>query len=109
MSLLNRIIKFFDKIDCPALYILKTPRAGEEVDNGYGVEFDLPPYFVIFSGEIEDEKMTKLKKLYHFREKNNVEIQHFSIENVSSVDEFLKELYDMDRYKIVWQRKQEPQ
>lgn len=109
MSLLNRIRKIFEKIECPPLYILKTPRAGEEVDNGCGLDFDLPPYAVIFEGDIEedDNELKKLKKLYAFSNRNDIEIQHFDVKNLTSVEDFLKELHDLDGYEIIWDRKRE--
>ena len=61
------LIDFF-KSDSGTLFLLKTDRAGEEVDNGMGVDFDLKPYAVLtvnsdlknprgVRGEVSDEKI----------------------------------------------------
>lgn len=97
--MLNKIIKIFDDMWCPAIVILKTSRAGEVVDNGHGVERELPLYAVIHYGSLY--KNDKFIKYYEWEHENNISIMKFSEANCN-VDSLVQELYEMDGYEVVW-------
>jgi hypothetical protein len=90
--MIQKIINLFASINCPALFVLKTPRAGQEVDNGMGVDFDLAPYAVIHKGSILEEEQYKV--LYEFERNNNTDLQEFDSEGCN-------ELKEIDGYEIV--------
>ncbi len=98
-KLIDKIKEFFDSINCEALVVLKTPLAGKEVDNGCGVEFELPEYAVIHKGDLFHGK--KYSKLYRFEKENNTTITAFGIDNVKDKDKFIDELKEKDSYEVL--------
>jgi hypothetical protein len=54
-EIINKCIELFRAIPGASLQaILKTDRAGDTVDNGMGVEFDLKPYYVLYRLETRE-------------------------------------------------------
>ena len=49
--MINKLKEIFIKANYEPIVILQTTLAGEEVDNGMGVEFSLPEYIIIFNGD----------------------------------------------------------
>ena len=74
-ELTDKIKDFFSLIECRPLVILETPRAGEEVDNRCGVEFDLPRYAVIYLGKMP---LKKLKRFYEFQKNEKKLFMHLT-------------------------------
>ena len=99
---IRKIRRIFDKIGCPAIVILQTPRDGEEVDNGCGLEFELPEWAIINEGNYYDSP--NRGKLYDFERKHNIGMMHFDKDRCSSVDGMIAALYDHDAYEVVWRR-----
>lgn len=108
-DLTDKIKELFDSIGCKPLVILKTKKAGEEVDNGYGIEFPLPEYAVIHKGDIyDDEKFSKLCEFEtrQLREENNyVDIHYFRDKRCfDGIYLFTDELNRRDGYEIVYEK-----
>jgi hypothetical protein len=99
---IESIIDLFKSINAPALVVLKTQRAGEEVDNGYGVDFDLPPFAVIHQGSIHVEE--RYKKVYEWQRENKTELLKFDSTRCTSIEALCQELKETDDYNIVWRR-----
>jgi hypothetical protein len=99
----EKIRKFFESIDCKPLIILETPKAGEIVDNGYGVEFDLPKYAVIHANEIRLKK-SNYSRLLDFEKKENISLSEFNSSRCASIEDFINELSSMDSYKVIWRQ-----
>jgi hypothetical protein len=84
------------------IVLLKTPRAGDEVDNGMGVEFELTPYALI----CHDRDKIKLK----FDGKNDIEsmmrtsdiVNRFEIDNCKSLQAMIDNLKETDGYDVIW-------
>lgn len=103
--MIKQLISLFNEIGCPALYIVQTSRAGDTVDNGMGVEFELREFAVIHEGNVF--KDDKTKKIYDFQRKKNVEFGYFCAQNCNpSVEAFLEELKDTDGYEVVWKKEE---
>jgi len=102
--MVEKIKKFMSDHGREVVVILRTPRVGEEVDNGYGMEFELPEWIVIFSGESLYEE-----NLYHdwykFLQENDTDCNCFDIEGCTTLDGFVQELHDRDGYEVVWKKK----
>jgi hypothetical protein len=99
-ELTDKIKDFFNSINCKPLYILETPKAGEEVDNGKGVDFNLPKYAVIYSGDIY--KKNKQHKLFKFEEKEKIDIMVFDKKGCKNMEALIKELNKEDGYKVIY-------
>lgn len=97
-DLTGKIKSFFKEMGCEALVILKTPRAGEEVDDYHGGEFNLPEYAVIYKGDPYKKNPNIVD--FEFREKTNFML--FDIEGCKNVDGIIDELEDMDSYKVTY-------
>jgi len=97
--MIEKIKAIFEKVNCPAIVILKTPRAGDEVDNGYGVDFDLSEYAVIHKNHLHD-----YKTVYDWERENNIDVMKFSRKDCSSIQGLIDELNSVDGYEIVWQK-----
>lgn len=97
------IKRLFNKLGCPALVILKTPIAGQEVDNGCGLEFELPEWAVIHDGEMSEKASTKY---YEWTMKRDVDINRFDADGCTTLDDLIKELHDRDGYEVVYKRKE---
>ena len=102
-ELTDKIKDFFNSIDCKPDYILKTPKAGETVDNRCGIEFELPEYAVIFSGNVTKEN--KYKKIYEFEEKEKTNFLLLNKE-YCNLEGLLEELGQIDDYQIIYNSKE---
>ena len=99
--MIEKIKNLFESMSCPAVVILQTPKAGEEVENGYGLEFELSEYAVIY--ENEEKYYENMKAKYDFEQENHIEIMTFSKSGCSpSVEALVQELHDMDGYEVKW-------
>jgi hypothetical protein len=103
MNSIKKIQEFFNSIGCPAKFILKTDREGEEVSNGYGIDFSLPAYAVIHKNEPIIINPEKISKFYKFEKENKMDIIEFSELRCISIDGLIAEL-GQDGYKIVWRQ-----
>ena len=112
--MINKIKETYDRINCPAIVILRTDRAGQEVDNGYGVEFDLAEFAIIHENDLEstDDKRTSVTYSYirilerelSLENDRVIEIMNFSVNSIASVDEMIKELHDTDNYEVIYRK-----
>ena len=100
--MINKIKKLFDSVKCFPEVILETDRAGEEVDNGYGVEFGLARYAVIHKGNAH--KDTAAHKIYEFERTKDIDIMKFNTKNCTSVEGMVNELNERDGYVVKWRR-----
>ena len=98
---LEKIIEFFNKIERPVKYILKTPYAGEK-DISHLPELPIPPYAVIHEGKdvITDNK--KYHELSEFNKQHNLEILCFNISNCNPLKGLIKELKQSNGYEIIY-------
>ena len=93
------IVKLFKEISAELLYVLQTDRAGDIVDNGYGVEFSLREFTVIHRGELSEEQQHQIYKW----EMNNDRIGCFDSERCEPDERaFINELFAVDDYNVVW-------
>ena len=99
----DKIKEFFDSIKCPAIKILKTDRAGEIVENNYGVEFSLNEYAVIHKNNLIFNR-EKYIKFIDFGDKENIDIIHFEKKKIANSKNFMNQL-SQDGYKTVWSQK----
>jgi hypothetical protein len=99
-KIIEDIIHLFDEIEYPVSIILKTPNAGDEVDNGYGVEFELSPYAVIHKDNLMFDDVVWSKVCKWRRE--NVDLLMFDEKCLN--DELIQNLNEMDGYEVVWRR-----
>jgi hypothetical protein len=101
--MIDKIRELFEKMETPPVVILQTPNAGQEVDNGYGVDFDLAEYVVIYDNVKNYYKNNRLE--YDFEMENNTDIMTFSSEGCSpSIDALIQELNERDGYVVKWRR-----
>jgi hypothetical protein len=100
--MITKIKELFDSVKCFPEVILETDRAGEEVDNGCGVEFKLPQYAVIHSGDAFN--ISTSKKIYEFESENSIDIMKFNVNNCTSIEEMVSELNENDGYVVKWER-----
>ena len=73
----------------------ETPLAGQEVDNGMGVEFDLDKYAVFYEGEFGN--------LYKAEQESGVRVMPFSMKGVGA--RLAQELHDTDKYEEFYNAK----
>ena len=83
------------------IVILETPLAGETVDNGMGVEHSLSKYALIFKYN-KGYSMFNSDLSHSFYKIENISIAQFDVENLESLDGMIQELYDVDKYQVVW-------
>jgi hypothetical protein len=101
--MIEKIKALFEKMDCQVVVILQTPRAGEEVDNGYGIDFDLAEYAVIYDNVEKYYENSRMK--YDFEIENKIDIMTFSKDGCDpSVEALCEELHDMDGYEVKWKQ-----
>jgi hypothetical protein len=101
--MVDKIRDLFEKMESPAVVILQTPRAGEEVDNGCGVDFDLAPYAVIYDNVENYYKHSRTK--YDFEMENHTDIMTFDSAGCTpDVDALVQQLNEMDGYEVKWRR-----
>jgi hypothetical protein len=97
----RKIMRLFDRVGCPAQLILKTPKSGDEVENGYGVDFNLPPYAVIHKGRLHEKNADS--RVFKWQRLQEVEMMKFDIAGVTSLKGLVEQL-GRDGFEIVWQR-----
>lgn len=105
-DLTEKIRLLFEEMKCPAITILRTPNAGQEVDNGCGLDFELSEYAVIYSGDgkayYEDES---LSKFHNFQRENSIDIMTFAeVGCCNGVKALAEELNLKDGYEIIYQQ-----
>jgi len=98
----KKIKEFFESINYKPLIILETNSIGE-VDNGMGIEFDLPKYAVIHKSDslLELDKKAYIK-LLEFEKNENISLFQFSSSRCSTIDNLINELNSKDNYQIIW-------
>lgn len=102
MTKVDKIRKFFDSIDCGAIAILKTNRAGKKVDNSYGVDFELAEYAIIHKNKLD---IKRYNKLIGFELKEKMDIIDFEESRCASISDLIKEMESRDNYQILWREK----
>lgn len=90
------------------IVILKTPKAGETVDNGMGVEFDLPPFAMIFKMTREADPRCDewIFSDPPFGAYPDSKVKTFNVENITSIDGMVENLRDMDEYEVIWKNEE---
>lgn len=97
----KKIKDFFESMGCEPLVILKTPRAGELVDNYHGIEFTLPEYALIHKGNFH--KKGKYHEFCEFETKEGIEMMIFNSEG-QDVQGLVNELKERDAYEVVYKK-----
>jgi hypothetical protein len=92
------IIQYCEQNKDNCIALLKTPRAGENVENGMGVDFDLPPYSII----CHDRDKIKLDDAVKNYIPATLLVQKFEIENCKSLQGMIDELKERDAYEVIW-------
>ena len=92
------IRRLFDRLGCPAVAVMKTPLAGQEVDNGMGVDFGLAPWAVIHKNDMQDNSYRKKIK---WERENNSDIMMFCSEGCD-INGLIEELKERDEYELLW-------
>lgn len=87
------------KCDADIICILSTQRAGEIVDNDYGVKFELPKYTVIFL--CPEHYKNLFKKYIYDIEESASQLSDFY--EVIDYESFLQELKEKESYEIIYQ------
>src|SRR3989344_1622614 len=104
-ELTDKIKNFFNSIECKPLYILETPRAGEEVDNGYGIMLPISRYAVLCAGEIfKDDRQLRL---FRFEKEEKTTIHAFEKRGCINIYDFINELKEKDAYEVIYSAKEE--
>jgi len=96
----DKIINICKDIDVTPVFILETDRAGNTVDNGMGVDFDLDRYVLIYRDNDPQGKYDKIYKAFEHSEE--LDVNTFDINGCDSVDRFIVELGG-DGYKVIWE------
>jgi hypothetical protein len=102
--MIEKIKNIFTSAGSDPIFILETDRCGDTVDNGYGVEFDLPKYAVIHRMpqtdgvkryiDIADKVMEQEREL-------DIDTMKFDIKGCSPG---IIENLGGDGYKVIWQK-----
>jgi hypothetical protein len=101
MNLIPEIIELYNSINCPALYILKTDQAGNEVE-GEDINFELPDYAVVYQNEMSEDGWNRIFDWYM---NHDVEIISFQEKSCSpDINALLNELKDRDGYNVIWNK-----
>lgn len=106
-EVIEKTIALYEKHKTPALVILKTSLAGGEVDNGFGVDFDLPEYAVIYDDSKEGERSMLDRNHDRYELENNgfPDFFEFGSEGCKpSMDALIQEMAQRDKYEVVWKR-----
>lgn len=99
----RKIVRLFERLGCPPIIVMRTDMAGDLVENGYGVDFDLPPYAVIHENDLD--KMKARSRVMRWQMRHRTEMLKFTAEGcVNGIDALMCELEDRDGYKTVWRR-----
>jgi len=101
----RKIVRLFERLECPPVVVLRTDRTGEEVENGCGAEFDLPPYAVIHDEDLLKKKAASRIVGWQFRHNTSL-LKFHSAACRSGIDALMCELEDRDGYKTVWRRRE---
>ena len=86
-------------------HIFKTPRAGETVDNGCGLEFELDEFAVFFS--CNDNYRNDIMQIlfdvcYKYWENHHEMLDVMTFYNVKNTEELSNKLKARDGYELVW-------
>lgn len=106
-EVIEKIQTLYDKYKTPAVVILRTPLAGSLVENGYGVDFDLPEYAVIFDDSKEDDRsiLDRNHERYEMERQGFPDIFEFGLRCCQpSADALIKEMASPDEYKVIWRQ-----
>jgi len=99
----RKIVRLFERLGCPPIVVMRTDPDGDLVDNGYGVEFDLPPYAVIHEGDLLEMKANS--RVMGWQRRHRTEMLKFDAAGCTNgIDALMCELEDRDGYKTVWRR-----
>lgn len=104
---IEKIKKFCTDNEHSPVVILKTPRAGDTVDNGMGVEFDLREWALIYKRPKNSKRRSLELEIYNIQREaedwsGNVDIQMFDVDSCSSIDGMIKEMNETDGYEVQW-------
>jgi len=102
--MVDTIKKMCDKARVKPIVILKTPHAGQIVDNNRGMDFELAEWAVLFkktSKEIDNLVFDFEYGSLH-PEEQRVNIQKFDVERATSLEGLVQELKSTDAYDVVW-------
>jgi len=98
MNKLEYIIANFPE----ASHILQTPRVGETVDNGVGLEFELDEFAVFFpTGTLED---VMSERELHYIDTFGEELGamfFYGMDEPEHIEHLIKEMKDLDGFEIV--------
>jgi len=98
----RKIVRLFERLGCPPVVVLKTPNAGNTVDNGCGADVDLAPYAVI-----HDENLVKMRaqnRILGWQVRHKTEIMKFDVHGCEQgIDALVNELKG-DGYEVVWRK-----
>lgn len=105
-QIIDKCISLYNKLDSVNLVaILKTDRAGDSVDNGMGVDFDLKPYYLLY--QIESREVRQKKDAYS--EASQVLYDNELYDFVSSdyvhsddLEEDIERYRSVDNYNPIW-------
>lgn len=105
-EIINKCAELYDSIDGVNLIaILKTDRAGDTVDNGMGVEFDIKPYYLLY--QIETREVSAKGDI--FSKASNVLYDNDLDKYISSdmlhsdeLEEDIERYHSVDNYNPIW-------
>jgi hypothetical protein len=95
--------------------IFETPRVGDEVDNGMGVDFELPQFAFFY--QFKDEKTYRkgdkysefISRAYDLKFKREWDWHSFDMTGQSdNIKPLSRELFEMDGYKVIWKKNDIP-
>lgn len=88
------------------VFILETSRAGDCVDNGYGVDFDLQRYAVIYTSEKEEYvkgmDMDNLPSMRIIKASLDADVDFMKFNVDGCTSGIVQELKDTDGYEVIW-------
>lgn len=104
--MIDKIREMCEKASVIPIVILKTPRAGETVDNGMGVDFELAEWALIFKKTKESSKSAfDFEFGTRHQEELKISIKKFNVDRMDSLEGMIQELKETDAYEVVWQDK----
>lgn len=93
----EKVVKLCKDNGIIPIVLMETDMAGQEVDNGMGVDFELSRFALIYRGKKKHDVMDVLA-----RENILDEVNTFDINGCSSLDEMVEELASTDGYKEIY-------
>ncbi len=78
---------------------LKTPRVGEVVDSGMGVDFELKEYVLIYKRK---KGSTYRSSEIFYMEPFDEKLKAFDYDNCRTLDGMIEELNSVDAYELLW-------